>query len=1243
MFVLSIKRISITLAISTIFLLNLPAQNDRIQLHPVRSNHKTGYVKFYPEASTYAEFIPPKYDYVSADYLPYNEITGSKSRSPYRAFELDERVGLLDESLTEILPNDYKRIRVLSDSLFAVERDSLFQLIDLEKKVLLNGEAYENICIAIKDEADEPSHFFVQRNGKWGIVQRNAEFTIPPIHRYMRPAGEPGFFKVRERMRGAYWRVVDAFGKQLIPDECEDVIVLNTELVAIQHSAMQREGRVLLWSIRQIGSPPVEILENAGGEIDQQIYLEVERLNASTAILVAQEGERVQLWNTQTRRIRSNLKSERRLSPRTNKEQTYPWYETLHGDYLKRLELANGRSESYRLVREDGRISGRRFAQIENIGMRDVFRVKAGRRWGYLRVNVVNEDLYKCQYDTLYNFESGISICQIGDGFGAIAFTADTIASIPCDHKNPRIEDGRVWLQHENNILAYRLDERNQFQIDSFVTGGMFFGKNTKQFTESMPIKQRSLSNEYETSLRYGLVDTQVVKFETNQRDTIVGGLPKIYLKTPPKEIIGSNTAIFQVRQSIEPIQFGLNFPNIPVRTHYVANFQDTLVLSDSLMVGYRFFPPIYDYTTFIRSDGSMGLMNRQGKVLQQGNQPLYFTYIGEFKAGVARVYIGGELITIGGRDQQTIPSKFNLGTIARFMYEFNMQPANEMKRQTLERYVYAKGGRWAYVDTSGNIILETNAPYVGDFHRVDSVARFYQLAERTDVYGNPDADVGLMDLNGATVVDAIYDKITLEEGHFRVYKRGTPTYFFTQKGHQIFKNRTRLRPFSEGLAQFYDATKRWGYVNKQGEVVIKPQFQMARPFSEGRAMVVGESGKCAFIDTTGTIVFETKVPAKGHYFVGDFHEGRAWFKASSSYIWACYDRTGKVVIEPKIYHKNSIRAGQNRLGDQFNPLDIDFAKGAAAVEVLTTPSKKQYVLIDTLGKIILKPKTPIKIGRLNANGIAIYTDENDRKGILSAEKGILTTAAFSRIDTFLNGYARVCTQNTWGILSQTGQLVIAPQYQAIGNVSEGMLAVKSENAPDWYYVNLKNKRVFKGTFRQAGAFEYGIAKVVTAEDQVLYLDKQGEAIEFEKAKIQGYSEGIFGIKRRDKRSFFADKSGSNRFVGRTFYHISPYKNGIAKVKPDRRSKYGAINKRGVMVLPPKYAYIHQQADGNIIVNPQSFMGLLDKDGNTILETKYDAIEAFNIPNFYRVESGEELGYVSMQNGKLEWLWALQK
>ncbi len=50
----------------------------------------------------------------------------------------------------------------------------------------------------------------------------------------------------------------------------------------------------------------------------------------------------------------------------------------------------------------------------------------------------------------------------------------------------------------------------------------------------------------------------------------------------------------------------------------------------------------------------------------------------------------------------------------------------------------------------------------------------------------------------------------------------------------------------------------RWGYINREGEVVVDPQFDDATPFQEGLGRIrVGDedTGGYGFVDATGTVV----------------------------------------------------------------------------------------------------------------------------------------------------------------------------------------------------------------------------------------------------------------------------------------------------------------------------------------------------------------------------------------------------
>ena len=54
------------------------------------------------------------------------------------------------------------------------------------------------------------------------------------------------------------------------------------------------------------------------------------------------------------------------------------------------------------------------------------------------------------------------------------------------------------------------------------------------------------------------------------------------------------------------------------------------------------------------------------------------------------------------------------------------------------------------------------------------------------------------------------------------------------------------------------DEGGKFGFINKKGELVIKPQFAIAHKFSEGLASVrKEEGGKMGFIDREGNFVIE--------------------------------------------------------------------------------------------------------------------------------------------------------------------------------------------------------------------------------------------------------------------------------------------------------------------------------------------------------------------------------------------------
>ena len=99
----------------------------------------------------------------------------------------------------------------------------------------------------------------------------------------------------------------------------------------------------------------------------------------------------------------------------------------------------------------------------------------------------------------------------------------------------------------------------------------------------------------------------------------------------------------------------------------------------------------------------------------------------------------------------------------------------------------------------------------------------------------------------------------------------------------------------------------KWGYVDKNGKIIIKPQFSSAGRFSEGLALVsaggvpltdpvVKSFVKMGYIDKRGHWLIASRFE---YYFFYDFSDGLVPFRKLSS-KWGYMDRSGKIAIEPR-------------------------------------------------------------------------------------------------------------------------------------------------------------------------------------------------------------------------------------------------------------------------------------------------------------------------------------------------------
>jgi hypothetical protein len=163
---------------------------------------------------------------------------------------------------------------------------------------------------------------------------------------------------------------------------------------------------------------------------------------------------------------------------------------------------------------------------------------------------------------------------------------------------------------------------------------------------------------------------------------------------------------------------------------------------------------------------------------------------------------------------------------------------------------------------------------------------------------------------------------------------------------------------FSEGLAAVRKSSGfNYGYIDKEGNIVIEPEFNFAGDFINGLARIkMGEKeGGWGYINKEGKRV----IPAR-YDFALQYSEGLAAVKIGEQYGYI--DLSGKRVIQPQ----------------------YDFA-GSFSEDLAPVRIEDYFGYIDKKGEIILDPEEyKFKNAFPFNNGVAQVWDEENRVGYIN-------------------------------------------------------------------------------------------------------------------------------------------------------------------------------------------------------------------------------------------------------------------
>ncbi|OEH86453.1 hypothetical protein BHU72_13625 [Desulfuribacillus stibiiarsenatis] len=235
-------------------------------------------------------------------------------------------------------------------------------------------------------------------------------------------------------------------------------------------------------------------------------------------------------------------------------------------------------------------------------------------------------------------------------------------------------------------------------------------------------------------------------------------------------------------------------------------------------------------------------------------------------------------------------------------------------------------GQKWGYINTEGNYIIEPRYEYAMDFQcnglavvQVDNLN-------------------GLIDETGNFVVEPKYSMIS-EFAEQRAVVSDHQGYKVIDETGKVYTSESYdyIDNFSEDRAVFTakngDGDFRNGYLNREGQVVIQPQFMTAYSFKNGKTVVQKSENEFALIGRNGEL-YQTYPFA----FVGPIGDGMMGYKATMDGKYGYIDEKGTIIIEPRF-------SGA-----------LPFENGRAIVNASDNYTNR-YGLIDKTGKFIVQPE----------------------------------------------------------------------------------------------------------------------------------------------------------------------------------------------------------------------------------------------------------------------------------------------
>ena len=524
----------------------------------------------------------------------------------------------------------------------------------------------------------------------------------------------------------------------------------------------------------------------------------------------------------------------------------------------------------------------------------------------------------------------------------------------------------------------------------------------------------------------------------------------------------------------------------------------------------------------------------------------------------------------------------------------------------------------------------------------------------------------GVIDRGGNTIIDAEFDNVIIPNPEKALYVcyEGDNTKVLNERKEEILTDYQNVEPIQlqnissdlmyEKSVLKYEQDGKFGLIDFEGKEITKPIYESidGLPYKEGE-LLVKQDGKYGVINIKGNKLVDIKydrISVDGYYTSENNYKFAGYIISNTTdegYRYGYINYDGKLLLEPEYNELSRVigieddenayilcakngQYGIMKNDEELIPNEYQSIEYDESNKLFTIEKSKKFGIANLDGNIIV----PTEYSQIDITGIYLYA-QNSQGATVYNNDG--TQVNIDRNIAILNTSnekykIRINNENgtKYGVINEDGEQIIEEKYNYIEYLFDNYFIVSNEQSKlgvidddDNVKIELNNDALQKieGT---------NVIQATTTADSTtrLYSKDMSQVCEMTNANVE-IADNYIKISNDTETRYF-DKDGKE------LKNTEVYPNNTLFAKKEN-DKWGFVNKNGNIVVEAKYDKVTEFNEyGFAGVRLDGKWGVVNSAGEEVLSPTYtlnEETEPYFIGSYYRVQYGfGEFYYTDLNN-----------